>query len=72
LITADSFLPSGGSDGAVLLLTAFRIRHIVRLDEALDPALPASTPRLAVALQRLSAPKQHVGCPVALLKTSSA
>jgi len=50
LITADSFLSSGGSDGAVLLLTAFRIRYIVRLDEALEPALPASTLWLAVGL----------------------
>ena len=31
-------------------LTAFRIRYIVRLDEALKPALPASTLRLAVGL----------------------
>ena len=34
----------------MLLLTAFRIRYIVRLDEALEPALPACAPRLAVIL----------------------
>ena len=31
-------------------LTAFRIRYVVGLDEALKPALPASTLRLAVGL----------------------
>ena len=50
LITAASFLSSGGSDGAVLQLTGFRIRYIVRLDEALEPALPACAPQLAVIL----------------------
>jgi hypothetical protein len=32
------------------LLTAFRIRYIVRLDEALEPDLPACAARLAVIL----------------------
>jgi hypothetical protein len=41
----------GGSDGAARWLTAFRIRFILMLDEALESALPAGAPRLAAILK---------------------